>query len=157
MVHLPEFPEVLDPYSWVVGSQAFWSFSASLDGWWDISALVLRVSRHAPLNCLSPNLVLLHIPKILGSWESLGILVQFSPRAPQRFSYLLGLGWTSSFFCFVRSKACPFMGFGPFLWALNRFRPSLFLLKARMFSRFQSFVLFWALIQHRDILNLNNN
>ena len=47
MVHLPGFPEILDPYSWVVGSQAFWSFFASLGGWWNISSLVLCVSRHA--------------------------------------------------------------------------------------------------------------
>ena len=85
-----------------------------------------RVSRHALLNCLSPNLALLHILRILGSWESLGILVQFSPRAPHRFSYLWGLGWTSSFLCFVRSKACLFMDLGPFLWAFNGFGPSLF-------------------------------
>ena len=92
-------------------------------------------------------------PRVL---ESPDILLQFSPRAPQWFSYLWGLGWTSSFLCFVRSKACPFMGLGPFLWALNGFGSSLFLLKARIFSRFQSFVLFWTLIQHRHILDLNN-
>ena len=67
IVHFPGFPEVLDPYSWVIGSQVFWSFFASLGGWWDISTLVLRVSGHAPLNCLSPNLALLHIQRIPGS------------------------------------------------------------------------------------------
>jgi len=88
MVHLPRFPKVPDPYSWVVGSQVFWSFSASLGGWWDIFALVLRVFGHAFLNCLSLNLALLHISRIPSSWESPSILVQFSPRAPQWFSYL---------------------------------------------------------------------
>ena len=156
-VHLPRLPEVPDPYSWVVGSQVFWSFSTSLGGWWDISTLVLCVSGHAPLNCPSPNLALLHIPRIPGLWESQGILVQFSPWAPQRFSYLWELGWTSFFLCFVRSKACLFMGLGPFLWILNGFGPSLFLLKAQMFFGFQSFVLFWALIHHCDILDLNND
>ena len=66
MVHLPRFPEIPDPYSWVVGSQTFWSFF-SIIGWLG----------HAPLNCLSPNLALLHISRIPGFWESLGILVQF--------------------------------------------------------------------------------
>ena len=82
-----------------------------------------RVSRHALLNCLSPNLALLHIPRILSSWKSPGILVQFSPQAPQRFSYLWRLGWASSFLCFVRSKACLSIGLGPFLWTLNGFGP----------------------------------
>ena len=126
MVHLSGFSKVPDPYLWVAGSQVFWSFSASLGGWWDISTLVLCVSGHAPLNCLSPNLALLHIPRIPSLWESPGILVQFSPWAPQRFSYLWELGWTFFFLCFVRSKACLFMGLGPFLWIFNRFGPSLF-------------------------------
>ena len=78
MVLLPGFPEVPDPYSWVVGSQAFWSLF--LHHWVadkDISILVPCVSWHAPLNCLNPNLVLLHVSRIPGSWESLGILAQF--------------------------------------------------------------------------------
>ena len=53
----------------------FFFFLASLGGWWDIYVLVLHVSRHAPLNRLSPNLALLHILRILGSWESPSILV----------------------------------------------------------------------------------
>ena len=75
MVLPPGFPEVPNPYSRVVGSQAFWSLF--LHHWVadkDIPILVPCVSWHAPLNCLNPNLVLLRVPRIPGSWESLGIL-----------------------------------------------------------------------------------
>ena len=77
-VHLPGFPELPDLFSWVASFQVFCPFLASLGGWWDTSALILCVPRHAPLSRLNPNLALLHIPRIPGFWESLGILVQFS-------------------------------------------------------------------------------
>ena len=61
----------------------------------DTSVLVPCVSWHAPLNRLNPNLTLLHVPRILGLWESLGILAQFRSWAPNDFSNLLraGLGF----------------------------------------------------------------
>ena len=43
----------------------------------DVSVLLLCVSWYAPLNCLNPNLALLHVPRIPGTWESPGILAQF--------------------------------------------------------------------------------
>ena len=49
------------------------------------------------------------------------------------------------------------MDFGPSLWTLNGFGlPPFFIENPHVFSRFQSFVQFWALVQHCDFLNLNN-
>ena len=47
--------------------------------------LVLCVYWHAPLTCVNPILALLHVLRILGSWESLGILAQLFSWAPQQF------------------------------------------------------------------------
>ena len=154
MVYLPRFPEVPDLFLWVVGSQVFWSFFYILGGWWDISALVLHVSGHAPLNCLNLNLALLHIPRIPSSWESLSILVQYFSLSSLAIFLPLRAG-LDFFFPLFREVQNPSMSLGPFLWTLNGFGPPPFLLKARMFSRFQSFVLFWALVQHCDFLDLN--
>ena len=78
----------------------------------------------------------------------------FTPSSSSIFLPLRAkLDFFFSLFCEVESL--PIHGLGSLLMALNGFGPSLFLLKARMFSRFQSFVLFWALIQHHDILDLN--
>ena len=77
MVLLPRFLKVPSPYSWVVGSQALWSLFYIL-GWLIRTYMFLFwVSWHAPLTCLNLILALLHVPRILGSWESLGILAQF--------------------------------------------------------------------------------
>ena len=115
MVHLPGFLEVLDPFSWVVGSQVFCPFSTSLGGWWDTCALVLCVLGHAPLSYLNSNLALPHIPRILGFWESLGILVQFLSSSPAIFSLkdwaeLLLLLFSS---LFHEAQSLPIHGLGP--------------------------------------------
>ena len=75
MVFLLGFHKVLGSYSWIVGSQAFWSFFCII-GWLIGTYLFLFLvfSWHASLNCLNPNLALLHVSRIPGSWESLGIL-----------------------------------------------------------------------------------
>ena len=86
MVHLLGFPELPDPFSWVASSQIFCPFLASLGGRWDTFVFILCVPWHAPLSCLNLNLALLHIPRILGFWESPSILVQFSLWVPQQFS-----------------------------------------------------------------------
>ena len=64
--------------------------SISLGGWYGhiyYSSLCFLVPT---LNCLNPNLALLHVPRIPGSWESLGILAQLFSQAP-RLSNLWGL------------------------------------------------------------------
>ena len=126
MVHFPRFPEVPDPFSWVADSQVFCPFSASLDSWWDTSALLLYVLGHAPLSSLNPNLALLHILMIPGFWESPSILVQFFSLVPQWFSPLR-TGLSFFFLFFIRPKVCPFMGLGPFLLTFNEFGPCPFL------------------------------
>ena len=86
------------------------------------------------------------------SWSS------FLLELPSDFPDLWGLGLTFSFLGFVRSKACPSMDLGPTLWTLNGFGPPpppLFYWKPKCFPRFQSFVLFWALVQHCNFLNHN--
>ena len=90
-------------------------------------------------------------PRLLGSPKYPSSI--FTPSSSSIFLPLRAkLDFFFSLFCEV--KSLPIHGLGSLPMALNGFGPSLFLLKARMFSRFQSFVLFWALIQHHDILDL---
>ena len=74
----------------------------------DIFVMVPCVSWHAPLNCLNPNLALLHAPRIPSSWESLGILAQF-------FSWALRVAVGFFFPLFHEVRNLPIHGFGSLL------------------------------------------
>lgn len=138
IVHLPGFPEIPGPYSWVAGSQVFSSFSASLGGWWDTFALVLCVPGHAPLRWLNLKLALLNILRIPNFCESLGILVQFFSLGSQQFFSLMG--WAELLFSlFRKAQSLPTRGLGslPIDFLINL---GLALsLKAQMALRFQPF------------------
>ena len=127
MVLLLGFPDVPDPYSWIVGSQVFWSLFCIIR--WLIGTY------------LSLFFVFLSMPPwtiLIPTWpfySSRGSQAPKNPKYPGPvFSlsspviFLTFEGWAGlfSFLCFMSSKACLSMDLGPSLWTLNGFGPSPF-------------------------------
>ena len=108
------FPSLL-PIFYIIGWLMGHMCSCSLCSW----ACSLKLSQFQPSPAAYPeDPRLLGIPRYSGSAFSLGSLVIFSLKG--RAEHLF-------FLCFVRPKACPFMGLGPFLLTFNEFGPYPFL------------------------------
>ena len=153
----PEVPRLLFISYWFLGL-----LTSFLHHWVankDTSVLVPCVSRHPRWT------VLIHpgfaaCPRIPGSWKSSGISAQFFPWAPQRFLSLVG--WAFFFPLSHEIWNLPIHRFGFFLMILNGFRllPHFLYWRPKYFTFFffsivQSFLMFWALVQYYDLLDLN--
>ena len=97
MVFISRFPEVPAPCSWIVGSQAFWFFSASLG---DREGHIFPRSLcflGTLLCCLYLNQALLHFPRIPGIPKYPSPII--FPRSPTIF--LTFEGWVGIFLSFI--------------------------------------------------------
>ena len=158
MVHPLGFSEVPDIFSWSAGPQVICPFLHHwvADGTYLLSFFVFMGM--LPWAVSIPTSLLLHIPgsQVFGNPQvSRFIFLSKFPR--NLFSY--GLGWASFFLYFIRPKAYPFMGLGPFLLILVVLNWRIWTLplpwKHKWFLNF-NFVFLWTLLQCCDILDLNN-